>query len=311
MIEVSIIIINYNTSTLTLDCINSIKRHVKDVSYEIIVVDNDSLTDENLTKLKTTTDIKYIQSKTNLGFGKANNLGLQSALGEYIFFLNSDTLLLNDAVSILYKYAQKLPEKLGGLGCILENKTGAPIHSSGNLPRMIDDWDNYIITPIKKALGCYKSPTTNITANEKEVGYITGADLMVKRSVLDECGVFNPTFFMYFEETEMQCRFKRKGYDNILIKGPRIIHLEGESTSKSNSSKFIRDTVRQEKSRYIYFKLTEPRWKYYIYRMIHPILRQTTWLNPKVSFKDKWTFMKTLTCRIKLINKENYNEYIN
>lgn len=302
MIAVSIIIINYNTAELTLNCISSIKRHVKDVSYEIIVVDNDSLEDENLRKLKTTTNVKYVQSNTNLGFGRANNLGLKYASGEYIFFLNSDTLLLNDAVSMLYDYAHTHSTNLGGLGCVLENRKGRPIHSSGDLPRMKDDWNNYIITPIKKALGLYRIHDKNISPKrEKIVGYITGADLMVKRSVVDECGAFNPSFFMYFEETEMQCRFSRKGYDNVLIKGPRIIHLEGESTSKNGASKFIRDTIRQEKSRFIYFKLTESIWKYYLYRLIHPVLRQTTWLNPKVSFKDKCTFMKTLFYKVKLI----------
>lgn len=310
MVTISIIIINYNTSELVLNCINSIKRHVKDVSYEIIVVDNDSHKDENLVKLKAATYIKYIQSKTNLGFGRANNLGLKYALGEYIFFLNSDTLLLNDAISMLHKYAQTYTKKIGALGCILEDRSGKAIHSSGNLPKMSDDWDNYIITPVKKALGIYKESNFDITEGEKKVGYITGADLMVKRSVLDECGAFNPSFFMYFEETEMQCRFTRKGYDNIVIKGPRIIHLEGESTSKKGTSKFIRDTIRQERSRFIYFKLTEPRWKYYIYRLIHPLLRQTTWLNPKVSFKDKYTFMKSLFYNVKLINPQKQNEHI-
>ncbi len=311
MINVSIIIVNYNTSLLTLNCIDSIKENVKKVSYEIIVVDNDSQKDNAITLLKNNKDIKYIQSKHNLGFGRANNLGLQYATGMYILFLNSDTILKNDAVSIMYSFAQSYPHKLGGLGCVLEDKKGNTIHSAGNLPRMHDDWYNYVTTPLKKAIGLYKKSKEGTGLNEKAVGYVTGADLMVKRSVLEECGAFNPSFFMYFEETEMQCRFARKGYKNLLITGPRIVHLEGESSSESKSSKFIKDTVRQEKSRYIYFKLTEPLWKYYLYRIIHPILRQTTWLNPNATFKDKWTFMKTLTCHIKLINKENYNEYIN
>ncbi len=311
MVAISIIIINYNTSELTINCINSIKKYVKDVTYEIIVVDNNSQKDEHISKLKEITSIKYIQSKENLGFGRANNLGLKYASGEYIFFLNSDTLLINDAISMMYKYANTYTFNLGGLGCILENNSGKPIHSFGSLPKMRDDWKSYIVIPIKKALGIYKTSEIIISENEMEVGYITGADLMVKRNVLGECGAFDPSFFMYFEETEMQCRFRKNGYRNMIIKGPRIIHLEGESTSKNGISKFIRDTIRQEKSRFIYFKLTEPRWKYYIYRVIHPVLRQTTWLNPKVSFKDKCTFMKSLFYNVKLIKLQKQNEHTN
>jgi GT2 family glycosyltransferase len=125
------------------------------------------------------------------------------------------------------------------------------------------------------------------------VDYVTGADLFVRRQVLDECGAFHPAFFMYFEESEMERRFKIHGYDNILLNGPRIVHLEGEG-GKNGTSRFLRDTLRQQKSEYIYYKLTEPRWKYYLFRFIHPILRQTVWLNPNISISDKWTFVKQL-----------------
>ena len=100
------------------------------------------------------------------------------------------------------------------------------------------------------------------------------------------------------EEAEMQRRFVRKGYDNVLMSGPRIVHLEGESAKNGKSSQFLRDTLRQQKSEYIYFKLTEPAWKYRLYRLVHPVLRQTLWLNPNASLSDKWQLFKQLFVRI-------------
>ena len=97
-----------------------------------------------------------------------------------------------------------------------------------------------------------------------------------------------------YEEAEMEYRFRRHGYDNILLRGPRIIHLEGEGGKDGKSSKFLRDCLRQQKSEYIYFKLTRPRWKYLLYRIGHPLLRQTLWLNPNVTVADKWKVVKQL-----------------
>ena len=127
-----------------------------------------------------------------------------------------------------------------------------------------------------------------------KVDYVTGADLFVSRLVIEECGAFHPAFFMYFEETEMERRFMLHGYDNILLNGPRIVHLEGEAGNDGTTSKFIRDTFRQQRSEYLYFKLTAPRWKYRLYRILHPLLRQTVWLYPHLSLSDKWKYVKQL-----------------
>lgn len=146
----------------------------------------------------------------------------------------------------------------------------------------------------------YHQPATAYPDKWMKVDYVTGADLFVSRKVLDECGAFHPAFFMYYEESEMELRFCRKGYDNVLMDGPAIIHLEGEGGKDGCSSRFLRDNIRQQKSEYIYYKLTEPRIKYYIYRIIHPILRQTVWFNPNISMGDKWKLVKQLFVSIKL-----------
>jgi hypothetical protein len=201
---------------------------------------------------------------------------------------------------MLYDFAEQYQGKLGALGCILEDLQGNRIHSYGKFPKMSDDFRKFLWIPILKGLHLYQEPVIPYPDNWMKVDYVTGADLFVSRQVLDECGAFHPAFFMYYEESEMEHRFMLHGYDNIIVNGPQIIHLEGEGGKTGNASKFIRDTFRQQKSEYIYFKLTEPRWKYILYRIIHPILRQSVWLNPNISLSDKWKFVKQLFVTINI-----------
>ena len=297
--NVSIIIVNYNTLHVLKPCLDSIIEQTTGIDYEIIVVDNGS-TDGSIEVLSNDRRITFIPTGENLGFGKANNKGLEYAKGKYIFFLNSDTLLKNNAIKILYDFAEQYQGKLGALGCVLEDREGNIIHSYGQFPKMKNDFQKYLWIPILKGLHLYHHPVIKYPKQWMTVEYVTGADLFVRREVLDKCGAFHPAFFMYCEESEMEHRFCRSGYANILLNGPQIVHLEGEGGKDGKSSKFLRDTYRQERSLFIYFKLTEPRWKYYLYRMVHPVLRQTVWLNPNVSLHDKWTFVKQLFVSIKI-----------
>ena len=124
--DVSIIIVNYNTKQLLKDCLNSIYEHTENISFEVIVSDNGSK-DGSIEMLKAEfPQVILIENNANLGFGKANNKGLAIAKGKYIFYLNSDTILLNNAVKLFFDYFEEngKKENIGALGCNLLDKQG-------------------------------------------------------------------------------------------------------------------------------------------------------------------------------------------
>ena len=255
--EVSIIIVNYNTQQLTCACIDSIIAQITGIDYEIILVDNAS-TDGSQEHFCRDERIKFIEAGRNLGFGKANNLGVNQANGDYLFFLNSDTLLLNNAIYEMWRYCEKHKEdNIGGLGCILCDGNNQRCHSYAKLNTWKDIVKSYFLAPYSKtkAKEIMAMDAEDESKDAFEVGYVTGADLFVSRKVIDECGCFDPDFFMYSEESEMQWRFKKHGYKNMIIKSPKIMHLEGMSQAKKKSPT-MKKIIMTQSSLYLYVKKT-------------------------------------------------------
>ncbi len=269
--DVSIIIVNYNTQELTSSCIDSICEQTIGLEYEIIVVDNNSQ-DNSRKILSEDKRIMFVESGENLGFGRANNLGLQKATGEYVFFLNSDTYLLNNAVKEFYDFIEQncVKLKIGALGCILKGTDLQQTHSYAKFPNAWRTIRDILTDHIIKRFG-YKS-VMKLDDGAKEnagyfrVDYITGADLFVSRKMLEKFGVFDPDFFMYYEETEMQFRWTKCGFFNYIIKTPQIVHVEGGSQKQEVS---FPKKMRQMKSQLLYFRKTMSYFMYGIFRVLY------------------------------------------
>lgn len=228
--DVSIIIVNYNTCDLLKQCIQSIISNTREVVYEIIVIDNDSH-DESCQMLKNDfPTVKLIRSDINLGFGKANNLGIKQASGKYLFFLNSDTILCNNAIKNFFEFSISYTDKLGAVGTILKDNNGNNIHSYGKFITIKSELKN-VLTKYSKIFGV-KNNTDYLyppaIKESKEVDYITGADLFIPYKVYQELEGFDPMFFMYCEEVDWQYRMAINGYKRLIISEPEIIHLEGD-----------------------------------------------------------------------------------
>ena len=273
-IDVSIIVVTFNTRQMTSECIDSIFCKTKDVNFEIILVDNAS-TDGSREFFQKDSRIKYVYSAENLGFGKANNLGYKEASGKYIFLLNSDTLLVNNAILEMFNFMENAPTTIGCTGCILQNKLGQIIHSyNKKFPSIWWIFQEILTFAIPKSIKIhnpYQKRDSSIKNDQFPliVDQITGADLFIRREPIEQCGMFDPDFFMYYEETEMQYRFQKKGYKSVIIDTPKIIHLVGASSSKKFSlNKFNMNL----KSRYLFAKKTFSTAKYLVFRMIHFLL---------------------------------------
>ena len=250
--DVSIIIINYKTPDLVIDCVRSIEKLTKDISYEIIVVDNASNDDSvDIMRKELEEDIILLESENNLGFGKANNLGVQHAMGEYVLLLNSDTVLINNAVKILHDYIKDSTE----VGVVGGNLYSTDLKENSSFCMKFDDiesirkrskWINVICDIFTRQLRqkfyneeqkrkyTYKH-TFNYTNNPMEVGYVFGTDMMLPRNLYNQMGGFDPEFFMYAEEEELSWRIHQAGYKIFSVPMAKIIHLDGGTFKRDDS----------------------------------------------------------------------------
>lgn len=252
--DVSVIIVNYNTSKLLLNCLDSIKNVTTGIEYEVIVVDNDSKDGSQMMVKKQFPWVKLIESKTNLGFGKANNLGSQIAVGKYLFYLNSDTVVLNNALKIFFDFAETYGGAIGALGCVLSTTQGETCHSYGQLITMTTELRSSLARYLRFLKYPWMIHPPVITAPLK-VGYITGADLFVPKKVYNSIGGFDEEYFMYCEEVDWQKRMDNIGLPRIVIPGPEIIHLEGGSDGNDNNKGWSNNRIKNiQKSRQIYYK---------------------------------------------------------
>lgn len=229
-VDVSIIIINYKTVDLIEACIQSVLNLTTGITYEIIVVDNASGDDciPRLTNRFGDVLLKIIPLLQNIGFGRANNEGITHAKGRYIFCLNPDTIIVNNAIGILAKYLDMNPN-CGACGGNLFDASHNPIHSYSLLwPGIKLD-----LSRIKESiLGRNRYiHEFNMSNSPIEVAFITGADLMLRKSILDKVGMFDKNMFMYYEDVELQYRMFKQKYSRVNVPSAHIIHLEGQSTS--------------------------------------------------------------------------------
>lgn len=232
--DVSIIIVNYNTCKMTSECIDSVIQKTVDVSFEIILVDNAS-TDGSKEFFEKDSRVRYIYNDRNLGFGQANNIGINFAVGRNILFLNSDTLLVNNAVKIMSDYLDR-NVSVGVVGGNLYTVNMDPIHSYRRWGPVFYELDILCMRKISK-LVFHKDGEHNFTKRDIQVSFITGADLMIKKKVLDEVGAFDSRFFMYCEDLELCYRVRKAHYKVMSVPCAKIIHMEGASFSESKHIK--------------------------------------------------------------------------
>ncbi len=259
MKSLSIIIISFNTKSITKECLKKLKNNFKKypIDYEVIVVDNGSQ-DGSVEMLKNIekkwSNLKLIIFKKNLGFGKGNNLGLKKATGRYILYLNSDAMVddldFNDLINLMDKYPD-----IGALTVKVVLPTGDidPASHRG-FPTL---WRSFTyfsglekiffkVPILNKIFGGYHLVHLNINeVHEIEAG--TGAFLLVRKEILDKIGGFDEDYFAYGEDIEMAWQIKKLGYKILYYPLWQVLHLKSMSGLKKGDK-----VIRKKTSFYFY-----------------------------------------------------------
>jgi len=244
-VEVSIIIVNYNADEMLRDCLFTLAKYTKQVSYEIIVVDNCSTQGSVDDVISEFNGIKLIKADRNLGFGAANNFGIKIAQGEYLLFLNNDTVFIENAISKVLNFSKSLTEKTF-IGCKLLNKDLSyqpSVVSFDNLLNVLgENLFLYRLFPNSSKLNKYYLDT-KLPMKPVEVDVIKGAFMFCSAHSIATLNGFDARFFFYAEETDLCYRFKKEGGKVIYFPETKIIHLGGSTSFRNLWFKFKNQSI--------------------------------------------------------------------
>jgi GT2 family glycosyltransferase len=238
-IDLSIIIINYNTKLITASCLNSVLTSLRSakIKFEIILVDNASTDGSNeyfFRLFKDQQKIRLVFNKENNGFGSANNQAAKIAKGEYLLFLNSDTFVLNHAIEKLFAYYQKNESNVGFLGGKLLNKDFTDQPSAAYF---------FTLPTVFAALflkGDYWGLTRFSPSKIKKVDWVSGAYFITKKEIFDKVGGFDEKIFMYMEEVDLMYRGKKMNYLTYFYSKSQIVHYGSLSSTRKKGYPIIK-----------------------------------------------------------------------
>lgn len=236
-IDISIVIVNYNVKDFLLQCLRSIERAKADLNVEVIVVDNDSK-DGSVEFLEPLfPNVEFIALNENLGFGKANNLGIAKSKGQYTLILNPDTILEEDTLVFMKKYMDE-NEKVGISGCKVLNPDGTfQLACRRGFPT---PWAAFCklfglqkLLPNSKLFASYNQTFRSVDETYY-IDAVIGAFMFCRKEALDKVKSFDPDFFMYGEDLDLCYRVAKEGWKIAYVHGTSIIHYKGESTKRSS-----------------------------------------------------------------------------
>lgn len=234
----SIIIINFRSADLILDCLASIRGQTTKVVYEVIVVDNSADAEGRQKIIQAYPEVQWLDMGYNAGFARANNKGIRAAKGDAILLLNPDTVILERSLDYVYPLFMDSGAAACGLQLLNEDRTP---QIAGNFA--MKGGLNYLlplpyIGALLKWIGNHlkvAKPNIGEATGTQEVDWINGAFLMVRSSVLPRAGLLDEDFFLYAEEAEWCSRLKKQG--KMLIYGDyHILHLQGETANEAFAS---------------------------------------------------------------------------
>jgi GT2 family glycosyltransferase len=299
-VELSIIIPSFNTKDILKSCLDSIIQNTAGLNYEIILVENGSK-DGSLQMIqrykKKSKRVRLVNARKNLGFGRANNIGAIKSKGEYLLFLNSDTIItdnaLRESVDII-----KSRKDVGVFSCRLLNSDLSVQESGGHFPNLFNlfAWQLGIDDlPLIGNLVPSFHPHRSQYDKNKSFDWVTGAFMIVPRNVFMLAGMYDKNIFMYTEEMELSFRIAKLGYKTLSVKKPSIIHL-GKASGGSELA------ITSEVQNMIYFwHKHKPSWQLPFAKFAFffgSLLRLILFGIIKIDEKSRNTYLKALKLSI-------------
>lgn len=227
--KLSVIIVNYNVTQLLKSCLLSLQKYIKEVEYEVIIIDNASTDSSWRDLIPEFPEMRFIASEVNGGFSRANNQAIQSAKGEYILLLNPDTELEGFYMKDILDFADSKRD-FGCLGVRMHDAEGAFLpESKRSVPDMFNSFEK-LFTNFKKnnSKSYYRNDIKEDEISEVEV--ITGAFLLARKEIYEKIGGLDEAYFMYGEDIDLCYTFLINGYKNFYYGKVSILHHKGEST---------------------------------------------------------------------------------
>lgn len=286
--DLSVIIVNYNTSENLDNCLSSIYRFTNEISFEIIVVDNNS-TERDIENIKNQyKEAKFIFLKENNGFGAGCNVGTNIAVGDYLVFINPDILFIDNALMKVYQFMAK-NSSVGVSTGILKDREGECVYTYNNFPGLSWEFTEAVGRGSNRKIE--KLLRHPYIINKQDIpiytDWVVGAFMFIKRDIFEKIKGFDETFFLYYEDVDIQKRIKELGYKIVVLPSISVIHSE-------------RSSVRSfEGENIYYFHMTRSRLIYYykntnflfviIIRLMHilGLLFRISILVPRRTFKGK------------------------
>lgn len=238
--RVQTIILNWRTAAMTLRAVEAALRAMDGIDGAITVVDNDSRDGSEETLRRAVADrgwdrVQVVQAGRNGGFGAGNNVGIRAGLPggarpDYVYILNSDAFPAPDAIRLLLTHLEQNPH-IGFAGSYIHGIEGDPHTTCFRFPSPWSELEAAARTgPISRALKRHIVPMDIPAQGVMRVDWLAGCSLMMRRSVLDRIGLFDDTFFLYFEETDLCLRAARAGWPTDYIRASEVAHIGSEST---------------------------------------------------------------------------------
>lgn len=234
MTELSIIVLSFNTSQITVKCLESIVKHysseLREGKFEVIVVDNRS-SDDSVSRIETfikknkSLNFTLIKSKENLGFGGGNNKGVSLSRGKNVLFLNSDTLVKDRGLISMSEFLSK-NQGVGIAGGKLYNEDGSSQASVGIFYTV---WSLFLTLFGGERLGFLRKSPDSV----KSVDWVSGAFMMVKKEAFEKIGGFDKNIFMYVEDMELCYSMRKNGFDVMFFPNASVLHEKIGSSSRA------------------------------------------------------------------------------